>query len=107
MTSGNGRAAASLDLNWFRSQLGSRFQVDVGSDQVSLHLVEAAEGRPGGGFERFSILFHGPGDRLLDQGIYEFHHSSFDPFSLFIVPIIGSNAERAVYEAVFSRRVTT
>jgi hypothetical protein len=50
----------------------------------------------------FSLLFSGPGDRFLAQGIYSFEHDAIGQFDLFIVPI-GRNDGRFEYQAVFNR----
>jgi hypothetical protein len=43
--------------------------------------------------------------RMLPQGTYSFRHDTLGEFLLFIVPVVGSNDERIVYEACFNRRV--
>jgi hypothetical protein len=98
-------AETGVDLETFRAQLGTTFQVDLGAEHVPLRLVEAVEGRTGGGFRRFSVLFHGPAERALPQGLYSFRHDTLGVFALFIVPIIGSDTQRILYEACFSRPV--
>ena len=70
-----------------------------------MRLIEVSDGRSGGGFQRFSVLFYGPPDRPLVQGTYTFHHEVLGSLALFIVPVLGSNAERLVYEACFSQPV--
>jgi hypothetical protein len=74
-------------------------------DDVPLRLVGVIEGQPDRRVQRFSILLHGPADRMLSQGTYSFRHDTLGEFLLFIVPVVGSNDERIVYEACFSRRV--
>lgn len=86
----------------FRACLGSTFKVMLAPEPVPLTLAEVGRERVGGGFLHFSILFHGPSDRLLPQALYELQHETLAPLALFIVPIVGSNAERIVYEACFS-----
>ena len=95
------------DLEGFRAQLGTTFHVEAGSELVAVQLAEVAEGRTGGGFLRFSVLFHGPAARLLPQGTYVFRHDIMGSLPLFIVPVFGSNAERIIYEACFSQRIPT
>lgn len=34
--------------------------------------------------------------------MYAFHHDTLGSLMLFIVPVVGSNAERIVYQACFS-----
>jgi hypothetical protein len=97
--------AGELEPEALRAQLDTTFRAGRETDQVPLRLAEVVEGQSGRGIQRFSILFHGPADRLLPQGTYTFRHDVFGEFMLFIVPIVGSNAERIVYEACFSRPI--
>ena len=99
-----GPVADIYDVATFRAQLGTVFRVDCDGRQVPLCLTEVADGRSGGGFQRFSVIFHGPVEPPLVQGNYTFHHDALGSFPLFIVPLLESNAERMVYEACFSRR---
>jgi hypothetical protein len=90
------------DPETFREQLDTVFQVDHGSGSIPLRLAEVADERIGGGMQQFSLYFHGASDRMLPQGMYAFHHDALGSLTLFIVPVIGSNAERIVYQACFS-----
>lgn len=96
-------AAGRIEPETFRAHVGTMFDVDVDADRVPLRLDEVSDGRSGRGILRFSILFHGPPDRLIPQGMYLFHHDTLGAMMLFIVPVVGSNAERILYEAVFTR----
>jgi hypothetical protein len=103
--------AGELEPAALRAQLETIFHAggEAGfhaGDDVPLRLVEVIEGQSDRRVQRFSILFHGPADRMLPQGTYSFRHDAFGAFLLFIVPVVGSNDERIVYEACFSRQVT-
>ena len=51
----------------------------------------------------FSIIFLGPEQPVLQQGIYEIKHDNFGPFDIFIVPIgPDTNKQGILYEAVFN-----
>ena len=101
-----------LTLADFASLLNAAFRVySDPATMVELKLVEVlpalspgrADPSPAGvRGENFSIVFGGPGDRLLPQGIYAFEHDQIGRFVLFIVPI-GKDRERFRYEAVFNR----
>ena len=65
-------------------------------------MVEVTEDPGSGPFRQFSLLFHGPAEPVLRQGIYEFRHEKLNPAAWFMVPIAGSNRERIVYEVCFS-----
>ena len=86
----------------FREQLDTIFQVDHESGPIPLRLAEVADERVGGGMQQFSLFFHGAADRALPQGTYSFRHAELGSLMVFIVPVIGSNAERIVYQACFS-----
>jgi hypothetical protein len=87
----------------FREQLDTIFQVHHDSGAIPLRLAEVADGRTGGGLQQFSLFFHGPAERILPQGTFPFHHDVLGSLMLFIVPVLGSNAERIIYQACFSR----
>jgi hypothetical protein len=100
-------AAGQIDPEEFRAQLDTTFRVEVEAVRIALQLVEVVDERSSGGFQWFSLLFHGPSDRLLPQGTHALHHEAFGELMLFLVPVVGSNTERIVYEACFSRRAPT
>ena len=91
------------DPEIFRAQVDTLFLVQHDADRIELRLVDVADERVGRGIQQFSLLFHGPADRALSQGTHEFHHGALGSLSLFIVPVVGSNHERIVYQACFSR----
>jgi GNAT superfamily N-acetyltransferase len=102
---GDGPAAAPapvLTSDLFRSALGTWFEVAQPGPPLLLPLREVNEHAPAGGFVRFSLLFHGPGDRLLPQGLYTLRHPLVGDHDLFLVPVIGSTSERILYECCFS-----
>lgn len=49
----------------------------------------------------FSIIFKGPPDMPLSQGMYRMEHDSLEAAELFIVPV-GRNEKGFEYEAVFN-----
>ena len=86
----------------YREQLGTIFLAEDGAAGVELRLAEVVEERPTAGLRQFSLFFHGPADRILEQGTYSFDHHALGPLALFIVPVVGSSPERIVYQACFS-----
>jgi hypothetical protein len=86
----------------YRAQLETIFRVEQDAVAIPLRLVEVADERVSGGMRQFSLLFHGPADRLLPQGTYALRHDALGDLDLFIVPIVGSNRERIVYQACFN-----
>jgi hypothetical protein len=100
----------NLTLAKFSAVLQSRFRVQTGpGSETTLELVQAnpcdtPAGPSGKGArgESFTLLFHGPGDRMLPQGTYAFAHDDLGEFDLFIVPI-GQAPGVFQYQAVFNR----
>lgn len=108
-----------LNLATFSEQLNTKFRIQLDpATRVELELTEAkpekgqgqGQGQaasPGSGpstsFESFSLVFNGPGDRLLPQRIYPFEHDAIGRFDLFIVPV-GQSAGCFQYQAVFMRQ---
>jgi hypothetical protein len=98
--------AARTEPRDYRAQIDTLFEVDSAAGPIPLRLVRISDDVVIDGFLQFSLFFHGPPSRLLPQGIYLLGHPSLGALALFIVPILGSNHERIVYEACFNRRVT-
>jgi hypothetical protein len=97
--------AAGTDHGSYRAQAGTDFRVTRGDAIVVLRLASVSDDQRLGEFQQFSLYFHGPPAALLTQGIYLLDHDVLGTLALFIVPILGSNQERIVYEACFNRRV--
>jgi hypothetical protein len=98
-----GLGAAHVEKTAFQAQCGTTFRVVSGDEQVPLLLVEVADGPAYGAMESFSLFFHGPADRLLEQGTHAFEHDELGSLALFVVPVLGSNADRIVYQVTFVR----
>ena len=94
--------SAVLTHENFSKQLNTQFQVDRDGQDIELSLIEVSGLKQSKGQEQFSILFRGPLDRPLSQGIHQFRHSELGGFELFIVPI-KQDGEGFQYEAVFNR----
>jgi len=86
----------------FTNYLNTEFQVERDGEQTQLFLTEISDLRKTERQEQFSIVFRGPLDRVLSQGLHRFRHDQMGEFELFIVPIKRS-AEDYQYEAVFNR----
>jgi hypothetical protein len=108
----NSTPLETLTLAKFSELLHARFRVRVSpAEEIELELAEATPGgvaeTPGRGGERlesFSLIFHGPGDRLLPQKIHPFEHPQLGRFELFIVPI-GQGPGHFKYQAIFNRLI--
>ncbi len=101
-----------LTLERFAAQVKTPFRLHrEAGGEVELELTEAAAirspalPRAAGESprqERFSLLFHGPEQAFLPQGLYRLEHASLGMFTLFLVPV-GRAAGTVHYEAVFNR----
>ena len=54
-------------------------------------------------FEQYSMLFIGPMDPVMSQGIYRFRHDVIGEIPLFMVPV-GRDEEGTQYEVCVSRK---
>lgn len=82
--------------------LNTEFQVDRDAERIQLRLIEISELKKNERQEQFSIVFRGPLEQPLSQGIHQFRHAKMGSFELFVVPI-KRDAEGYHYEAVFNR----
>ena len=78
--------------------------IDEGSAALSLKLTEVTEGFITARQEAFSVIFHGPADRFISQGIHKLSHSILGDLDIFLVPIAKDN-DGFQYEAVFNHLV--
>jgi hypothetical protein len=89
-----------LTFEDFSSQLTQGYDVLVGGGSLVLRLDEAqplpGSPRPGGGFR---LLFRGPFEPQLPQGLYVFRHRG-NADQIFIVPV-ARDQRGTQYEAIF------
>ena len=80
------------------------FEAHSGSGAaVALRIFSVAKPQSiAAGYESFSVIFDGPQNPPLNQGIYRMHCAKLGLFDLFIVPI-GADRGLRQYEAVFNR----
>lgn len=87
----------------FAALLNTKFKVErEDGPNIELHLEEVSELKVSARQEEFSIVFRGPGDTALGQGIRRLNHEQMGEFDLFLVPI-SRDAEGYRYESVFNR----
>lgn len=94
-----------LTLETFAEHVAETFRVrgsadDVGVD-ITLSFAEPLVQDAVGGRTPFSIMFHGPADRILPQQIFAIEHETLGTFELFLVPL-QPDQDGARYEAVFA-----
>ena len=87
----------------FVPQLNTKFSVKLDeTNAVDLILTEVGELKTSARQEQFSVVFRGPRDVFLGQGIRPFEHDGMGDFSLFLVPI-SQDDNGFYYESVFNR----
>ena len=94
--------APALSADLFRGALDTWFEVVHDGPPLLLPLKEVVERAASGGYSRFSLLFHGPGNRVIPQGLYTLRHPLVGDQEIFLVPVVGSTPDRALYEACFN-----
>lgn len=93
----------SLTHEEFAQHANTKFQVQMDQDaSVELELIEISEVKLYPHQEEFSIVFRGPLNVFLGQGVIPIAHEQMGQFELFIVPIRHDD-RGFYYEAVFNR----
>lgn len=94
-----------LTLATFEPLVGQVFTIASADDaciQATLiEAVSAGEKPMAGGRAPFSIVFSGPGERILPQGIRRLEHETLGALDVFLVPL-QPEAGAARYQAVFA-----
>ena len=94
---------ASLTHENFAAQLNKKFRVQIDeANAVDLVLAEVSELKSSPRQEQFSIIFRGPLETFLGQGLRQVNQDEMGEFDLFLVPI-GRDDDSYSYEAVFNR----
>jgi hypothetical protein len=93
-----------ITMRHFVERTGTTFAVRAESGTVKLTCVSAEDHnvRKVRGLDAFVVIFRGPGESPLTEGIYAFSHGSLDDFDLHIAPH-GADAQGLLYQAVFCR----
>ena len=93
---------AQLKPPMLAEHVGSAFEVlDDPSNVFCLTLTEVAGHIQTERNETFSLLFHGPLERFMPQGIHKLKHPKLGELEIFLVPI-AQDKEGFQYEAVFN-----
>jgi hypothetical protein len=94
---------ATLTVEDFAPIVGQPLALGEPAPTMSLELLSAAaaRSRPAGGRTGFSLLFRGPADRPLAQGIHSIQHPALGMLDIFLVPV-GPDAHGLQYEAIFN-----
>jgi hypothetical protein len=93
----------SLTHEAFTQQAKSKFQVEVDeTTDVDLELMEVSDLKLYPQQEEFVLVFRGPSNMFLGQGVRNFKHDAMGRFEMFIVPV-RQDEHGFYYEAVFNR----
>lgn len=84
--------------------------IDLGPTELTIELVEAKD-TSNDQCDSFSLIFHGPAERLLPQKTYSFNHEILGAGNMFLVPIgkttesegEGKSSFDYRYQAIFNR----
>ena len=99
--------AAGLNMEAFKSQLGTSFHINHQASKVNFKLVDvtsfASRKQTAAGKEGFSLLFRGPKETALKQDTYLIEHEQLGMFSFLVVPVGTKDARGPHYEAVINR----
>jgi hypothetical protein len=94
-----------LTLQTFEICLNHKFRLEHEKGDLEVELIEcrkiSSSGLPPGQREPFSLMFSGPRQPVLPQGIYRFSCEQLGSFEIFIVPV-GSGSSGTQYQAIFS-----
>ena len=100
--------SADLELLYrhavFSPHVGTEFQVQRGSEWVTVKLSEASTyaGHQAVRGEKFSLIFEGTPEKPLVQGIHEFSHAELGGFEIFITPVMSPRRDLRSYQAVIN-----
>ena len=93
----------NLSKEAFAAHVQTDFQILVEDAPVlSLKLVEVSGPGVENGQEQFALLFQGPLETPLGQGMQQIKHEQMGTFDLFLVPV-SRERDGMRYEAVFNR----
>lgn len=92
------------ELANYKAMVHTRFRVRGVEPALELELTEVKENGRSGGYESFSLHFHGPLSPLVPQQLLPLAHAELGDIDIFVVPV-GVYAEGYGYEAVFNQLV--
>jgi hypothetical protein len=84
----------------FVALLGETFAVSTGNDTVWIQLIQIDDGRHSPVTEQFTLVFRGPNDPALPEGLYAVSHHTAGSTTLFLQP--SAHHLHSYYEAPFN-----
>lgn len=96
--------ADQLEHAHFEGKEGESFTAKAEEDSLNVKLVGVSE-REDEHTKGFSLLFEGPAETQLRQGLYTVAHDDVGEHEIFLVPVMADpmNPDVVHYEAVFNR----
>jgi hypothetical protein len=92
----------TFTIEMFEGHQNSKFQMHYGDSQTAeLELVRVTDVGSSERQKQFSLVFLGPLDAPIAQGIYRVDHDKLGALDLFLVPIARDNSGVS-YEAIFN-----
>lgn len=96
---------ATLSIDDFIPLVQMDFNLALGQENIRLQLTEASpykrQNGLKGGRVAFSLIFQGPAQPALQQGIYPLSNEGGFAHSIFLVPV-GREEAGLIYQAVFN-----
>jgi len=97
--------AEQFTMEMFAPQAGSKFTMPCGNTgAVELTLDSINDLGSSARHIQFSMVFSGPQNAPLKQGIYRLEHGALGTLNLFLVPI-GKDQKGVQYEAIVNRSI--
>ena len=97
--------SAQLEISFFKPLINQKFNIQLANNTTLV--VQLIEITPGKKFDNdtqrdpFSIVFRGPREISIPQGIYKIDHETAGRLEIFLVPI-GPDEKGMCFEAVFN-----
>lgn len=90
-------------IDTFSGHVGTRFLMRYGDAQTAeVELISVTDVGSSPRQSQFSLVFVGPYEAPVAQGIYRIEHDKLGALDLFLVPI-GRDKDGVKYEAIFNR----
>ena len=97
--------AAQFTMEMFVPHKGSKFTMHCGNTGAAELILESVNDLGSSARHiQFSMVFSGPQNAPLKQGIYRLEHGALGTLNLFLVPI-GKDQKGVQYEAIVNRSI--
>ena len=94
-----------LDHTTFETRLNDTFRIQLDQGVLALELSEVelnpADSTETSSRRAFTLIFHGPPDPILAEGIHQLEHDDAGTLEIYLIPIISA-PDRQAYQAIFN-----